>query len=344
MSKKATDQLVVGMDIGYGNIKMDWGDGDLAYPARVKPDWFGATESHKLNGMRASYDEVKVLVNGRYYWIGPDTHLYVPEPIVTDTYSDSPEYEAHVIGGLHYMFRKSGVIRRSIHKLVLGLPLSQFSLRRETLRQRYQGKRLSIPTPPSLEARYGPEIAVRLQNVEVVPQPVGSLVYWATREGSEEDLNGERANLVIDPGERTFDWYAARGTKPIYDESGAIPEGMASIIYRLANTMTRELGIHIDYYTASRGLRRNELALIGAGMIDMRPFHAKAKEFANEVTDQLKKRLVSTAFDNVVLTGGGLPLFEEAIRKCFPPDIVRVVAEPMMANARGFYQWGAAED
>ncbi|MDW3686369.1 hypothetical protein RA280_32445 [Cupriavidus sp. CV2] len=77
MSKKATDQLVVGMDIGYGNIKMDWGDGDLAYPARVKPDWFGATESHKLNGMRASYDEVKVLVNSRYYWIDPDTHLWI---------------------------------------------------------------------------------------------------------------------------------------------------------------------------------------------------------------------------------------------------------------------------
>ena len=104
--------------------------------------------------------------------------------------------------------------------------------------------------------------------------------------------------------------------------------------------MTKALGTYIDYRTAEMCLSRQQLSVVGLGSVDMQPFHVRAKELVDEMVDGFMNRIRSSTFDNVLLTGGGLGLFEEALRKRFPPDDIRKVSNPIMANARGYYRWG----
>ncbi|MGE8452349.1 MAG: hypothetical protein ACN6OP_17355, partial [Pseudomonadales bacterium] len=327
------------------NLKQCWGDGELVYPARTKPEGTGSTaDAHRLHRKEHSLDEVRVTVDGQYYLVGPDTHLHALEPMIADDYCSRPEYKAQVIGGLHYMFLKTGILRRTIPVLILGLPISTFKLHRDQLQEQYQHKALSVPVPAPLQGTYGREVSVRIEEVSILPQPVGSLVAWAVDEGQDRrrEIEDDRNNLTIDPGARTFDWYASRGTKPVYDESGAISGGVTSIVYSLADHMTKALGTYIDYRTAELCLSRQQLSLVGLGNVDMQPFHARAKELVEEMVDRFMNRVKSSAFDNVLLTGGGLGLFEEALRKRFPAADIRKVSNPIMANARGYYCWGVS--
>ncbi|WP_366942075.1 hypothetical protein [Cupriavidus basilensis] len=343
MSTHNGARFAVGMDVGFGNLKTCWGDGELMYPARTKSE--GAAhrgDSHRLNRKEHTLDEVRVTVDGQTYLVGPDTHLHTLEPMVADDFCNRPEYKAQVIGGLYYMFRKTGVLRRTIPVLVLGLPVSTFKIHRDQLLDQYQHKALTVPVPSSLQGTYGREVTVRVEEVNILPQPVGSLIAWSVDEGQDRsrEIQDDRNNLTIDPGARTFDWYASRGTKPVYDESGAIPGGVTSIVYALADYMTKALGTYIDYRTAEMCLSRQQLSVVGLGSVDMQPFHVRAKELVDEMVDGFMNRIRSSTFDNVLLTGGGLGLFEEALRKRFPPDDIRKVSNPIMANARGYYRWG----
>ncbi|MGT2460221.1 ParM/StbA family protein (plasmid) [Cupriavidus basilensis] len=341
MAIQSSERLGVGLDVGFGNIKSYWGDGDLLYPARAKLiESELQSNAHSLLRKGNSLDEVRVTVDGQSYLVGPDTHLHVPEPMVADDYCVRPEYKAHVIGALHYMFRKTGVLRRTIPFLALGLPVSNFAFRRDQLKEGYEGRTLIVPVPEPLQGAYGRTIEVRIEKLYILPQPVGSLVAWATDLKQLGELHDDRNNLVIDPGERTFDWYAARGTKPIYEESGAIPGGKSSIVYKLVDRMTKDLGTFVDYRTAEQALKREEISIVGVGLVNMRPYHMLARELAAGFVDHFMKRVGSGSFDNVVLAGGGLTLFEEALRKRFPAEDIRTVSNPIMANARGFYLWG----
>lgn len=336
---------VVAIDVGYGNNKIEWGSGNFHFPARVaRVASSDAARADQLNRQVTRLNRVLVEVDGKHFFVGPDMASAVEEPSISDDYSSRPEYKALVIGGLHYMFEKMGTARREIRQLVLGLPMSTFQSRRPALVEAYSGAVLRVPTPDQLVSTFGPTIEVRIQNVEVVPQPVGALIAWGFEAGRTDALQEGVRNLVIDPGERTFDWYAGNGTKPIYEHSGAIPVGKSSLMFSLTNYMTKTLGTHISYKMAEAVFKQEQLALAGqTTTIPTAPFREHARMLAADTVDQLVRRLPEDSFDNIVLTGGALDLFEEPLRQRLPTDVIRQVRNPVMGNATGFRIWGGLD-
>lgn len=337
---------MLGIDVGNGNLKVDWGTDGYHFPSRVKTIGAASPTSDSPSGDRyaAQLDQVLVTVDGQQYFVGPDTHVNVEEPDNNDDYSVRPEYKALVIGALYYMFRKAGSVRKEIPHLVLGLPMSTFKVRRDDLQRIYQNCVLRVPVPDQLAAAYGHSADVRVGEVEVVPQPVGALLTWAHESNQMASLAEGNKNLVLDPGERTFDWYASNGTKPIYDWCGAIHGGRSAVVFDLARHMTETLGTHISYATAAIALQREQLAIPRVStMIDTAPFRAYTRRIADSIVSQLTRRLPEQTFDNVVLTGGALDIFGDPLRERWPVEVIRTVRQPVMANAVGFRIWGALD-
>ena len=112
-------------------------------------------------------------------------------------------------------------------------------------------------------------------------------------------------------------------------------------MFRLTNYMTKTLGTHISYKMAEAVFKQEQLALAGQiATIPTAPFREHARMLAADTVDQLVRRLPEDGFDNVVLTGGALDLFDEPLHQRLPTDVIRRVRNPVLGNATGFRIWG----
>ena len=75
--------------------------------------------------------------------------------------------------------------------------------------------------------------------------------------------------------------------------------------------------------------------------IDLAPYMGAGNAIIDEAA-QAVKNSVGTAMDIdiIILTGGGGPMYEAAIRKTFPLHKVVLLDDPAHANVRGFHFMG----
>ena len=227
--------FVVGLDVGYSNLKIAAGDAGDDPRVTVRPA--GAAPLDRLGepvggtpGAVASNDRPILVDVGGLRWaaaIEPERFEGWQRPLHED-YAGTLAYQALAKAA----FLLAG--RRSIDRVVTGLPVSQAG----DARRRDQLTRLLVGRHALADG------IVEVAEVRVVPQPVGAyldLVYSATDEGILERIE-TGAVIVLDAGYYSFDWTLLVRGELRRTASGTSLEAMSVLLERASRHAVEEAG------------------------------------------------------------------------------------------------------
>lgn len=222
-----------------------------------------------------------------------------------------------------------------IDRVVTGLPVSQYldRQRREALTKALGG-----------EHRVTARRTVRVRDTQVIPQPVGGYMnlVW-----SHDDLGllDEARVLVIDPGFFSVDWVLVVGGEVRTRSSGTSHQATSVLLEEAGRLIGVEHGGRPGRERLENALRRGqEQVLLFGQPVAIRPYLEKAASRTVPIALTALRESLRTEADGVdliLLVGGGAGLFEAFVRSLFPRSQVIVPNEPVLANARGFWYFGA---
>jgi len=319
---------VLGLDIGYSNLKLAYGVAGYAPVTRILPS--GALPMSRVNTAvsLSTMEGIRVAVDGEEYLccIHPE-HIENWVRVLHDDFPESQDYKALFLAAI------SIVNRPVIDTLVVGLPVDQYfdNSRRDALRQRLEGTH-----------RTGAQ-ATFVRQVVVVPQPIGGYFDLLAKQGTDNLI--EQRVLICDPGFFSMDWALVQGGQMRRQASGSSRLASSVVLEEASRLIFEQHGAKVSRerieWVIQKG--RTNMPFRGAEL-DITPYieEASGKVSAmvvNEILDSLRRE--KTDADVVLMVGGGAGYFQEKILGGLDGVKGFVADSPALANARGFYQYGA---
>ena len=323
---------VIGLDVGYSNLKIAVGDVETVPRVMVRPA--GAAPLDRLGeriGARHLPDAVIVDVGGQRWaaTVEPARFEGWQRSLHAD-YTATPAYRALVKAALVLSERPL------VECLVTGLPVEQARdpKRREALRR-------------ALIGRHATESGnIDVADVRIVPQPVGALVdlLWSDLAAQTLTRIEEGTVLVLDAGFYSFDWALVVAGELRRGASGTSLEAMSVLLERAAERIAEQRGGRPQPLALEAALRRGQEHLLVLGeRVALKPVLADAAdEVADVAMEALRQALrrECSHVDLVVVTGGGGALYGRRVSALCPGAEVRLARDPVGANARGFFHYG----
>jgi len=322
---------VLGIDIGYSNLKLAFGKRGTEPKVLLKPA--GAAPVDRLGEKIADKgkdDFLRVVVNGSPFAAGlsPDrAELWSRE--LHEDYPSTESYRALFHAGLLLAELEQ------IDLLVTGLPVSQYL--NQELRTRLQ-------TQMTGEHQVTPRRRITVQAVKVVPQPVGGFVdhVWNLKDAAEFE---DSRVLVVDPGFFSVDWVLISNGELRRQSCGTSLEASSVILDEAAKQLANDFGGNVGRERLENAVRLNqtEVRLYGE-KIDIAPYlNAASAKVGPIVATRLRESLrkENAGADIVLLVGGGAGFFKESVIEAFPNLKVTTPESPVYANARGFWRMGS---
>lgn len=323
---------ILGLDIGYSNLKLAYGEKEQTPKTILRPsgaapaDRFGA----RFDG-KAHDDFLRVLVDGEEFVAGvsPDRAEMWTRSLHED-YTASQSYKALFHAGL--LLTEA----QKIDTLVTGLPVSQFfdEKRKAALVKQMTG-----------EHQITPKRTVTVENVKVIPQPVGGLLDFISQE-NPEDIEDARV-LVIDPGFFSVDWVVSSNFDLHRQSSGTSLEASSVVLEEASRLISKDYGSQINTETLENAIRHSKKNVLVMGeRVELSDYIEQAtKTIGPVVIEKVRKalRAESKGIDLVVLVGGGAMFFRDAVEQVFPRLKVITPDQSVFSNAKGFWIMGAAQ-
>lgn len=330
-----SENFVLGMDIGYSNLKVAMGYKDQAMETKILP--VGAAPITFMprtvtGGYGTTGGFVQVLVDDEQWVAGVEPErLQGWERELHASYPETKQYRALLYAALALTGKKV------IDTLVTGLPVSQFIVpeHRTSLENMIKGKH-----------RISEKIEIEVKNVVVVPQPAGAYMDITSKvDETIEALINEGKTIVIDPGFFSVDWVALEEGEIRFEFSGTSLKAMSVLLEKACLLIRNKYGGDLSMEKIEKAIRsgKSEIPLYGE-MVNFIPYIDEALiEVSKDALTALKKTLRSDGLDAdvVLLAGGGAESYKAAAKEIFPKSRIVVSDDPVMANARGF--WHIAE-
>ena len=312
------------IDVGYGNTKYTYraSSGDIRcglFPSLSH--WTTSDPTRHLLGDRR--DTVVVPLDGMFHEVGPGISAARGRYRATnmhDAYVDTPEYRAFVKGALSYIGEPK------IDVLVMGLPVKHLTAKRAALERAWAGEH---------EIAAGKRVTV--ESVKVFAQPQGALAFYSLTTGQASVRQGD-LNLVIDPGQRTFDWLVSRGMVLVQGQSSSTDRGMHDILSAIADAISQDVGEdYRDLEAIEKALRTRKPLTLFQQNYSMQRYKPIVEKITQEAVARMQEFIRDIpSIQNILLVGGGAHLFKSAVHSAFPKHRITDVPEPVFANVRGF--------
>lgn len=331
--------FVLGMDIGYSNLKLTMGE------SGTKPDEIlmpaGAGPSSKLLREFAIDDSKNnkekncyVNINGSE-WVG-GVSMSSLEGVERDLHADYPSTDKYK--ALFYTsLLKTG--RTHIDKIVTGLPVDQFKdfEKRESLVSKLKGDRGGHQINGSTFVTVG--------SVVVLPQPMGAWMNLLA-EIDDVELLEEGRIVVFDPGYFSTDWVAMQGRSLKNDSSGTSTQAMSRILETASDIINKERDTNScnkDQLEDAIRRQREYIFIDGNRIVFKEYIDLAAKEIAPQALSKMKQSMRDDNRnpDIFLITGGGGLTYADAAREVFPKSRVIIPQNPTMANSNGFWFYGS---
>lgn len=326
---------VVGVDVGYSNLKVVAGSDPRHTPVRghgawITPSGAGPAE-YENERMLGESDAVRVLVDGREYVAGiRHDQLSVKARVMAADYSRQDTYRALV----HAALLMTNL--DEIDLLVTGLPVKQWAdaAERERLAQQLVG------THQVSRSR-----TVKVNSANVIAQPMGGFMdlYWSKFGG---DWLNKAMVLVVDPGFYSLDWVLMREGEYAPAGSGTNQRSVKHLLDRVDAVLKSEFGGAYGLSRLEKAVRDGTTAIwVNGKQVPLEPYLSKVcRELVPEALQDLKASLThdgeAMTVDRVVIVGGGARFFEPHLREQFGADKVVICDNPELANARGYWVFG----
>lgn len=320
---------IVGLDIGYSNLKVAYGDGPSPQLA-LAPSGAAPLERMPLryDGLPLS-GVLHVLVGSVEYAAGiRQDRAELWSRALHDDYTESAYYKALFHAGLML----SGY--ESVDMLVTGLPvhLHADNARVERLKSLMRGTH-----------QVAGKRSVTVKNVKVVPQPIGGLLDYVAQSG--EDIEDARV-LVVDPGFFSVDWVLVARNEFVRSASGSSTHATSVILEEAGKLIAHDFGAAPRAEDMEEAIRSDKetITVLGRRVEYMPYVKEAAKVIAPLVADAVKKSLRAMPMpDIVVLVGGGAGFYKDSILNAFDPVRVVMTEGCVYSNARGFWHLGISQ-
>ncbi|QXP89533.1 ParM/StbA family protein [Methylococcus capsulatus] len=318
--------FTVGLDIGYSNLKLAFGERDTGCRTILRPAGAAPREEMPERIMGGDREEIHVLVDGDPFVAGiePDR----PESWVRELHRGYPFTKTW--GALFH----AGLLlceSETVDRLVTGLPVDQYldpDLRKR-VRERIRGQH-----------QVTSKRTVSVLDVRVVPQPLGGFIDHVWSLESAEDIEDWRV-LVVDPGFFSVDWVVIDHADLDRSSSGTSLEASSVVLEESARLIAAEHGGNVGRERIESAVRggKSTVRLFGQP-VEIGPYLEQAASrvgprVAASLREALRKE--ASACDLILLVGGGAAYFRGAIEEAFPRLPLTVSEEPVLANARGFW-------
>ncbi|MCK9171946.1 MAG: ParM/StbA family protein, partial [Desulfuromonas thiophila] len=325
--KRRRWMFVVGLDIGYGNLKVVSGFAEKK-PMQVQVLPAGAAPlsaaSRDIRGQLTS--GVLVLLDDAQYVAGIEPEILCWTRALHEDYPTSPEYRALFHAAL------LGTEQTVVDRLVTGLPVSHFKDARKVddLVRRMVGTHRVLN-----------DHSITVREVQVLPQPIGS--YLDVTAGREDEFE-EAEVLVVDPGFFSVDWVYLSGTTVRQEWSGSSTTATSMLLEAACANIRESHGFAVSVDKLERLIRAGRKAFrIPGGVVEIgAAVHRAAATLGPALVNEIKMSLRSRAQDIsfIVLTGGGATYYERAMREIFPHAEVVLPKNSVTSNALGFWWYG----
>ena len=324
--------VVVGLDIGYSNLKCVAGVCGMHPRLQVMPA-VAAPEAHVAVRLQADAGQspqgIAVSLDGRRWIAGvPPARVSGWQRALHEDYVASDSYRALLLAALQVI----GVER--IDRLVTGLPVAQAMepTHRERLRARLQGRHALA------------DGAVEVAEVRVIAQPVGAFVDLLMQADAPlvERISAGTV-LVIDVGFFSVDWSVLVNGDLRQTTSGTSLQAMSVLIDAAAERLRTERGGKAALAAIEQALaQRRSAILLHGDWVELAPYLQRAARAVGPLALEALRRDLrheQTNADLLLLTGGGAALFEPVVRAVFPEAPLRLSVDPLAANARGYFHY-----
>lgn len=279
-------------------------------------------------GYFAERETETVMHDGILYEVGQDAAIAMTGNkgrVMTNRYVYTDEYQAIMKGALKMMHLSH------IDLLVLGTPVSNYEETSVHLKKTWEGI-------VDLSTTSGEKRKLKINQVKVVPQPIGGLAWYGHKNNQYQKLRKE-INLVIDPGHFTLDWLIAEGMKMTPD-SGSYEGGMAFVIKSIA----KELGVDDKNVRTLNNIDeciyKGKPFMLNGKNCDITGLMPLAQKTVRDSIDVMTGNLGSALSDvqNIIILGGAAELYAKEFKKTHPNHQISIAKDPNLANVLGF-QW-----
>lgn len=328
----------LGLDIGYGGLKVVGGDADFVLPKMgrgmyAKPATAGP--SVKVGAKMSGPEDAHEVLVGKELWktCFDLSRVASQNRNIDDNYTETPGYKALFHTGLLL----SGMTE--IDMLVTGLPVSH---------SKEAGKKQKLIDMMKGIHEVSPGRYISVKDVAVIPQPYGGYMLWESLLADKSGVDPDEATIVVvDPGTYSVDWaiFEKRSVRP--ELNGSSTKG-SFVILSQARSEIKEAGLgDVSVSRLEAALTQGKpTVLIGGENVEIAKYVALAAgKVVPDVVTQIKPNLRVTegSADRVILVGGGSEFFRSELIREWGEKVVVVPENPVTANAAGFFLYGCEQ-
>lgn len=237
-----------------------------------------------------------------------------------------------------------------IENLVVGLSLESINNFKSEIERYYSDKTYTFKVPGN-KGRMN-EKKVEINKCICIPQGVGAFFdKYLTIQNGKVKLSKEADNLkeiiygLVDIGEKTTDFFVAKGITTVDGSGGVLPKGISDCFDRIGTELGNvPANIIQDVYKAKKERFKYGVFFTREQYMKIcdKVFDEIAAEIANELLNKWKREIAR--IEVILLCGGGASVLKEYIEKYIQGDIELIVIDkPQFANVRGYYKFGIKE-
>jgi len=325
----AKDNVCIGLDVGFGDVKVVAGAQGVPEATRGKfPTAIAYARKGIIGDLGEEDAEKRYLYNGREFLVG-SAALSSPDVFSTRDIgfllSYAPLLAYVAVGELS----SDGLPEKGM-ELCVGMPLAYFHSKRTKLAEVLREVRVSGRT-------------ISFNSVDVRAQGQGILFDFVLDDEGRPQIDRLDLNLlVLDIGFNTVDVLGVVGGRPSREWSDMIERGgISRICEHLGYYLKGEHGFDLSEQSLKDVLQKQEIKLYGAKKDLRGPIRNLCEQYTEWLLAEVRSRwegFLRNA-DGLIVGGGGAYYVGEFFKDRYPGSFVYVPEEPEYANARGFYKY-----
>ncbi|HOP70585.1 MAG TPA: ParM/StbA family protein [Bacillota bacterium] len=319
----------IGLDVGYGFVKVTDGDNGYAFPSVVGE---GDLTPSLVTGYHKSQRvaDLRIGIHGKVYFVGKLAirRSSLAYRGLSATRSEGEDLRVLVLSALS-LFCNEPTNRFDV---VTGLPPGRMHLREELISQLGSHHRVTVVRDRRIQ-----DIDITINRIEVVPQPLGT--FWAETLDSWGQVRNPLYGKVgiVDIGFKTTDLAAIEDGEFIPEKTRTIPVGLSSAYSDLSDKLLVEHGLEKETYALDEAFIRGTVNVAGRP-VDITGLRDKTYEsLATKLLVELMSTWQVPEFDKSLISGGGGAALGKYILPHLPQG--EMVSEPVTANSIGFLNW-----
>ena len=319
----------IGLDVGYGFVKVTDGDNGYAFPSVVgEGDLVPSLVTGYHKSQRVA--DLRLGIDGKVYFVGKLAirRSSLAYRGLSDTRTEGDDLRVLVLAALS-LFCNEPTNRFDV---VTGLPPGRMHLRDGLISQLGSHHRVTVVRDRKIQ-----ELDISINRIEVVPQPLGT--FWSETLDSWGQVKNPLYGKVgiVDIGFKTTDFAAIEDGEFIPEKTRTVPVGLSAAYSDLANKLMVEHGLEKESYALDEAFIKGTVNVTGRP-VDITGLRNQSYEaLATKLLVELVSVWRVTEFDKILISGGGGAALGKYILPHLPQG--EIVSDPVTANSIGFLNW-----